>query len=425
MNKWTTVARFTFMNKIKARSFLVTTLIIAAVLSLLINLPHIISLFSSGGGPTKIGVLGDGSDIPQKLQAYYEAQEEPKLKIVLLDNQGSKEANEAMMLEKIEAKEVKGVLELTSDPAAGFPKVIYKSKDSMNSSLPSEIRTVLQSIKSEMVVKEIGLSSAQLAKLTAPVSLDYLQLQQGSNGKSESEIAVAYMLVYVLLMLLYVGVLGFGNMVAMEITAEKSSRVMELLITSVSPLKQMFGKIVGICLLGLLQMVVFIGVGLANLAIPANRDKLKDFDLSLSGIDPMLIVYFILFYLLGYFIYSTLFAAVGSLVSRTEDIGQAIMPLTMLIVAGFMIAIFGLQNPNGSFVVAMSFVPFFTPLIMFLRIGMSDPALWEIWLAIGLTVVSIYLLSWLSAKIYRVGVLMYGKKPSFAEIRRAMKAFKV
>jgi len=112
-------------------------------------------------------------------------------------------------------------------------------------------------------------------------------------------------------------------------------------------------------------------------------------------------------------------------VSRTEDVGQAIMPVTLLIVAGFMIAVYGLQDPNAPFVVAMSFVPFFTPLIMFLRLGMSNPAVWEVWLSIALTFAAVYLLGWLTAKIYRVGVLMYGKRPTPKELWRAMKEMNV
>lgn len=424
MNKWMTVMKFTFRNKVNSKSFLVTTVIIAVILSLLINLPSIISRFSDAKA-TKIGVIESGTEITTMLQAYYAKQEKPDYEIVPLKNTGSKEGNEKLALDRIDAGEIKGVLELTDDPAAGFPKAAYKSKKSMSFSSTNKLQTVLQMIKSEVTMKDIGLKPDQLAKLTSAVKLDTVQLQQGDTGKTESEMAMAYILVYALLFLLYMGVIGFGNMVAMEITAEKSSRVMEILITSVSPLKQMFGKIVGICLLGLLQIVIFVGVAAANLVIPSNLEKLKEMDIHISDLDPMLLVYFVIFFLLGYFIYATMFAAVGSLVSRTEEVGQAIMPLTMLIVAGFMIAMYGLQNPAAPLVVAMSFVPFFSPLIMFLRVGMSDPAVWEVWLSIGITALSVYALSWLSAKIYRVGVLMYGKRPSIRELSKAMKAFKV
>lgn len=183
---------------------------------------------------------------------------------------------------------------------------------------------------------------------------------EGAAGKTESQMVMSYALVYVMLFMLYMGVIGFGNMVAMEITAEKSSRVMELLITSVSPLKQMFGKIVGICLLALTQIALSITVGVVNLSFSSSSQLVSQLNLKWDDLQISLIVYFLIFYLLGFFIYATVFAAVGSLVSRTEDVGQAIMPVTMLVVAAFMIAIFGLNNPNAGFVVTMSFVPFFT-----------------------------------------------------------------
>nr|WP_313778267.1 ABC transporter permease [Paenibacillus larvae] len=111
------------------------------------------------------------------------------------------------------------------------------------------------------------------------------------------------------------------------------------------------------------------------------------------------------------------------MVSRTEELGQAVMPVMFLVIISFFIASFGMQNPNSTLVTVMSFIPFFSPLIMFLRIGLSDPALWEILISIGIMFASIGILAWLSAKIYRAGVLMYGKRPSFKELRKAMKSF--
>lgn len=426
MNKLSTVIKFTFMNRVRAKAFTVSTLIFAIVLTVIMNLPAIISYFSSSdGSAAKIGIVGQETEVTRSLKSFYESQPEPELQIVMLGDAGSKEANAKLGKEKLDAGDVKGYLELVEDPAAGFPKVIYNSKSSMDFSMESKLKRVLQVIKAEIVVKDFGLTAEQRTKLNAPVIVETVQVQEGTSGKTESQMAVAYVLVYALLFLLYMTVIGYGNMVATEITAEKSSRVMEVLISSVSPLKQMFGKIVGICLLGLVQIAVFVVVGAANMLMPHNKEMIGELNISLGDIQLSLLGYFIIFYLLGYFIYATIFAAVGSLVSRTEEVGQAIMPVMFLIIAAFMIAMFGLQSPNAPFVVAMSYVPFFSPLIMFLRIGMSDPAWWEIWLSIGVTAATMFLLGWLAAKIYRVGVLMYGKRPSFKELRKAMKAFKV
>jgi ABC-2 type transport system permease protein len=245
------------------------------------------------------------------------------------------------------------------------------------------------------------------------------------TGKTQEEQGTAIGLTYVLIILLFMAVMITGQLIATEITAEKSSRVMEILVTSVSPLKQMFGKIMGTFLIGLLQIIVLLGALLLNLLQPQNAGALKTMGVQLGSIDPMLIAFAVFFYLTGFFLYATLFAAVGSIVSRTEDLAQAVMPITLITVVAFYVAMFGLTHPNHILIVICSFVPFFAPFLMFLRIGLGDPAWWEVVLSIGILLASVLLIGWISAKIYRAGVLMYGKKPSMKELFKAMKAYKV
>jgi len=169
---------------------------------------------------------------------------------------------------------------------------------------------------------------------------------------------------------------------------------------------------------------IFVAIILVNLfAVPDTLDMIKSIGFDLSKLEPSLFIYFLLFYLIGYFTYGTLSAAIGSLVSRTEELNQAITPVMVLIVIAFFIAFSGTQDPNTALVKITSFIPFLAPLIMFVRIGMSDPAIWEIWTSIAIQLVAIWGLSWLSAKIYRTGVLMYGKRPSLKELWKAMKAY--
>ena len=336
-------------------------------------------------------------------------------------------ASEAEAAERVENGELAGfLLARGSANINGVPDFEYKSKDALPMKL-GELGGGLQYVNQAIARETIGLTAEQAARLSAPVNIVPVQLAGAAGeGKSESEIQLAFGLVYVLLFLLYIGVIGYGNTVATSITAEKSSRVMELLISSVSPMTQMFGKIIGICLVGLTQIALFVIVGALNLAATKDSNPLfSELNINLAELDPMLFVYFFIFYFLGYLIYAAVFAAVGSLVSRTEEVGQVIMPVTLLIVAAFMLAMYGLYNPNAPFVVAMSFVPFFSPLVMFLRIGLGNPELWEILLSIGISAAGVYVMSWIAAKIYRTGVLLYGKLPSWSELRKAMKAFDV
>lgn len=422
MSNLLSVIRFTLLSRLRSKSFRITTIVFIIILSILINLPATIDKLSSHE-PAKIGMLSTNSDIANTLSSFYANQEQPDMQIVILPDAGSAAANDNMVKEKIKSKEIKGFLEVSDQLVGGFPKMIYKSSNPLDLGRKSNLQAALSVIKAQTVLQNI--SPEQIALIQTPVSIDSEQINtsEQASTKSESQMVLAYAMVYALLMMLYISAVGFGNIVAMEITTEKSSRVMEILITSVSPLKQMFGKIIGVCILGIIQIVILAAAVAVNLRIPSNQHYIESMHLNLSDLPLYLLGYFIIFYLGGFFTYATIFAAVGSLVSRTEEVGQAIMPVTFLIVAGFMIAMIGLQMPNSGFIVAMSFVPFFTPLIMFLRLGLGSPELWEVWLSIAEMIVMVFLLGWLAAKIYRTGVLMYGKRPSFKELRKAMKSY--
>ena len=212
---------------------------------------------------------------------------------------------------------------------------------------------------------------------------------------------------------------------ALPISTEKSSRVMEILISSVSPVKQMFAKILGIGLVGLTQLTLLLAVGYFALTSKADSEigGMMEF-FGFSDVSVSIIIYAIVFFLLGYFLYATLAALLGSLVSRIEDVQQMIMPMTFLVMIGFFIAMFGLSTPEAGFITAASYIPFFTPMVMFLRVGMLNIPAWEPILGIAVLFLTILFLGWFGAKVYRGGVLMYGKSNSFKDIKKAIELTK-
>ena len=422
---------FSMRNKLRTKSFIVTTIIIAVVLSIVVNLPWIISQFSKDDGPDRIGfVENDAPAVTERLQAYYASQEKPGIELVGYPDAGSAEANEEAMKERIRSKEIQGYLDFDTEGSA-FPAVIYKSEKMLDTGKTNSLSGALQAIKADIILSGANLTDEQRAALAQPVKIEPVQITTAEgtgsigDGKTVEEQALAFGLVYALIIVLFMGIMITGQLIATEITAEKSSRVMEILVTSVAPLTQMFGKIIAMFLVGLLQIGFYIAVVILNIMLPHNQEMLSSLDINLASIDPMLVVYAVIFYLTGYFLYATLYAAVGSIVSRTEELGQAVMPLTMLSIAAFYIGIFGIQQPHASFVEVASFIPFFAPFVMFMRIGLTDPALWEVLLSLGILLATILVLGWLSAKIYRTGVLMYGKRPTIKELVKAMKAYKV
>lgn len=421
MNRLGTVIAFTMRNKMRSKSFIITTLILMILVLVGGNIPYLIDKLGGGDKVSSVSyVQGQYPDIIAGMQQYYAKQPDAKVKL----EQGA--VSEADLKQQLADGAINGYLTFADDAASGFPRAVYHSKDAFGSGTSESLMAALQAVKTDQIVKDYGLSDEQLQKLLMPVSLSTEKVSTSNEaGKTENELGTAIGLTYVIVILLFMSVMISGQLIATEITAEKSSRVMEIIVTSVSPLVQMFGKVIGTFIAAVVQIALIVGTMVLSLNMPQNKDALSGFGIRLDTIDPAILVYAILFFLAGFFLYAMLFAAVGSIVSRTEDLGQAVLPITMLTLAGFYIAMFGLTHPDSTLIVVCSYIPFFAPFLMILRVGLSEPAMWEPALSLGILVVAILLLGWLSAKIYRTGVLMYGKRPSIKELVKAMKAYKV
>lgn len=436
MNSFWTVVGFTVRNKMRGKAFLITTLVIAIIMCIGVNVPYIIEQFDKGGKKvTNVGYiqsgreeLAAGSATGDSLKVYFEQREDASIKLVPFEDKGEAAANEEQLKQAITDNTIKGYLDFGALSDSGFPLMTYKSEKLMEFSQTGALQTALQSIRMTTVLKDAGLTDEQMKQLSAPIEIESVQIsatEDGSTGRTPAEQGVNMGFIYVIIIFLFMAIMTSGQLIAAEVTAEKSSRVMEILITSVAPLKQMFGKIFGMFIVVLSQVAVYVIVLYVNVTLPHNKETLINFDIDLSQIEPSLIIYALLFFFTGFFLFATLYAAVGSIVSRTEDLGQATMPMTLISLAGFYISIFSLSSPDSMLVKVTSFIPLFSPFVMLLRLGLTDVPFWEVAISIALLLVAIYVAVYISAKIYRTGVLMYGKRPSWKEIRKAMKAYKI
>jgi ABC-2 type transport system permease protein len=435
MNSFWTVVGFTARNKFRGKAFIITTLIIALIISIGINLPYIITQFDKGESSAKqIGYIQSqqeqdaGTATGNSLKAYFDAIEGSKIKMMAFPDKGDAAQNEQLLLDSIKDGAINGYLEFGEMSDSGYPAMSYKSEKLLDISITESLQTALQNIRLQTALQDAGLSEGQLAALQAPIKITTLQIAtagSGGEGKSSAQQGVNMGLIYFIIIFLFMAIMTSGQLIASEVTAEKSSRIMEILITSVAPLKQMFGKIFGMFLVVLAQVSLYVCVMLINLSLPHNKSALSSFNIDLSAIDPMILAYSLIFFLTGFFLFATLYAAVGSIVSRTEDLGQATMPMTFISLAGFYIAMFSISTPDSLLVKVTSFIPLFSPYVMMLRLGLTGVPTWEVLVSIAILLVSIYVAVYISAKIYRTGVLMYGKRPSWKEIRKAMKAYKI
>lgn len=413
MNKFFTVFMHTYTTKIKSKSFIFTTLITLLFMYAFFNFDRLINYFQKNEDFSVIV-----SDRTGELYEQFEANlAHINDNIHLQPFHGTDEEG----IEKIENKEANGFLVIDYD-SEGLPKGTYRALTIVEQTVPMQLEQALQNVKQMMLTQQLNISNEQMAKIFYPVFFEKIAIAKGA--KSERELNQARVFVYFLLFIIYFTVILFGNMIATEIAIEKSSRVMEILISSSSPLQQMFGKIFGIALLGLTQYLFLFVFGffmaLQRIQSGSFSPEISELVLGDGGVPLHLIRYAVLFFLLGYFLYATVAAMLGSLVSRIEDVNYVMTPLVMLIVAAFMIAMFGLTNPESSFITVTSFIPFFAPMIMFLRVGMLTLPAWEIVLSIAILILTIVLMAWISAKVYRGGVLIYGKSFSLKHFKQAL-----
>ncbi len=244
------------------------------------------------------------------------------------------------------------------------------------------------------------------------------------NGKTESfgkDQMQNFFYTYIMIFALYMVILLYGQMVTMNVATEKSSRAMELLITSAKPTAMMFGKVLASCIAGLLQLLLIFGSAVVCFRVNASYWDGNGLIASIFDIPVELLVYMLVFFLLGFLIYAFLFGAIGSTVSKLEEVNTAVTPLTFLFIIAFLVVVFSMSSGNvdNLAVKVCSFIPFTSPMAMFTRITMSTVPWYEIAISIAVLIASTVGIGILSAKIYRAGVLMYGTPPKFTTLIKA------
>jgi len=275
------------------------------------------------------------------------------------------------------------------------------------------IISIIQKILSSNILKE-KIKDPKIVeiveKATRGIKPSLFIVKKEGTTKSRSEIP--YIMSIFMLTLLFSIIMAYGQLIMRGIIEEKNNRIAEVLISSTKTQYLFYGKILGIGLAGLTQVALWIILG----GVFISRFSFKIDKSILSFFTPELIIYFVVFFILGYFMFSVLFSIVGASVNTDQEAQQYATPISFLLIIPFIIGIMITQNPNTSIVVLASFFPFFTPTLMFMRICVSIPSFFQIASSILSSLIFIIFLAWLGAKIFRTGILMYGKKPSLKEI---------
>ncbi len=309
-------------------------------------------------------------------------------------------------------KKIDGLLLIPKD-IVETRRIYFCAQNISDFELNRFINSSVKKILSSKILKE-KISDPEIVgiveKATADIKPDLFVVKEKGTTKSSS--GTAYMMSIFMLTILFSILMGYGQLIMRGVIEEKNNRIVEVLISSTNTQNLFYGKIIGIGLAALTQVGIWLLMGWVLMGkFTFGIDKSI-----LNFLTPELGVYFVVFFIIGYFMYSILFSIVGASVNTDQEAQQYSAPITYLLIIPFMIGIMVTQNPNTPFVIVASLFPLFTPTLMFMRISVATPAFSQIFLSIIISIGFTVLLAWIGAKIFRVGILMYGKKPSIKEI---------
>jgi ABC-2 type transport system permease protein len=401
MNALGTAFLFHFKEQLRSKTFRITSVVISLVILGFFAYNH----FADKDEEVRITVIN---------QSSYEVNEEALGKMINgLQYEEVKADKLDAQKEKIKDQDLDHLIVIEEKDS--LPVIDYSYHRYPDSSVIYAFSTLLQPQYLQKVAAEHSISPDAVGELfaTIPVEKNMLAENNGSLG-----------IVYVFIFLMYTFILMFGQGIAMSITSEKSTRVMEVMITKIKPIYMLFAKVLSNLAAGLIQVSIFFLAGyIAYLIGWIKTDQLSIFGFSfdLSQIDAGLIAAFIFFFACGYLIYALCFAALGSLISRTEDLGSVMGPVMMLVMGALMIGIKTMMDPTGGLVTFATYFPFFSPIVAYSKYVMGELSGLELAGSGAVLVASILLIAYLASRIYVKGVMIYGEKFKWSQLGDMLK----
>jgi len=424
-----------YLERVRTRSFMIMTLLIPALMVMLTAGPAVVMSKMMSKGSQHIVVVASTQEAADGLRLYLLSQApgqdrdasfstsndsgnrnaQPLLGNLTVDSvTDDSPASREALTQKVIHRELDAVIWATDDAlAAGKVDLIAGGSSSLISN--SVLTRRFRQGASWLALKKAGIPDSTIAGILKPAELN----EVNASGKGGPNSGVRFMAGYIMAFIMYFVMLIYGINVMRAVLEEKTSRIMEVMLSSARPSEMMAGKILGVGAVGLTQICIWLaastllsGAGIAASSLAGQGIDLKNI------LNPAAMVFFAVFFLLGYVLYSTLFAAVGSMVNSEQEAQQLQFFVTLPLIATVVILFGVTQQPQSPLAFWASIFPLTAPLIMFTRIMMQAPPWWQIALSIVLQLATIYGLILVCGRIYRIGILMYGKKPTLPEIMK-------
>ncbi len=439
MRKFFAVVKREYVQRVRTKMFIFVTILAPLVISLFAIVPAFIFSLRAGG-PIKIAVVDETGSIYQRitdplLKDRNQAEEEPagdnanvlnannrspgrvpdkftdtrfELELIPLNGR-SIEQLRSELNQRVRAEDLDGYLILPAKLIQGQSPEFF-GRNTGDVFTKEHLESVINRAVREERLATANIDVKVVRELSQPVDLRAFKVSERGEERDSGE---GFIMVFAAGFVIYLTILMYGQIILGAVIEEKETRIAEILFSSLKPFTLMVGKLIGISLVALTQLGVW-GLVLAVFAAIAA----PELSIRIPSIAPIVFVYFALFFLLGYFIYATIYALVGSMVTTAQEGGQLAMPIILLLVIGFYLAFPVIQSPDSSLAFWVSMVPFFAPITMLVRIVTLTPPFWQIALSLFIGFGTVMLLIWIAARVYRTGMLMYGKRASIPEVWR-------
>ncbi len=424
MKRFCSIFKFEFTNYACSKGFIALTAALIIIMGIALFLPRIIEAFDNDEPaspepgisaevtpePDESGEVGEPVGDRIAIAGLTDAAQLSFFEMLPLGaSPVMADLDRAALEQAVQEGEYEAAIIITDDLSYTYIVKNTGMYDSTQELITSAMLSRYQAIK----LAALGADETQIAEfLSAGVATEVVRVEGGKDQMSN------FFYTYILIFALYMVILLYGQYVASSVANEKSTRAMELLITAAEPRELLFGKVFGTGCAGLLQFVLIFGSGFAFYQM--NKSYYADVAIiqSIFNMPLSILLYAFLFLVLGFFLYAFLYGALGSMVSRLEQLNTAVMPVTFLFLIAFMIVVFSMSSGSvdSALMKVASFVPFTSPMAMFTRLAMGTVAAWEIVLSVALLAASVIGTGFLGAAIYRMGVLMYGQPPKPKEL---------
>lgn len=435
MRKFFAVVKREYIQRVRTKFFVVATILGPILMSAFAIVPALMFGIKSGG-PTRLAIVDQTGKMYERVEkeltssraARQAATPKPEQPPGLNQNPTEQAKQNGNMIEgsfaveetKLNGRSLDEVRKELGTRVAnksldGFiilpPNILngeqpeFRARNTADLFTKSKVENSINRALRSQRMLENGIDEKKIERMSEPVTL----IAKGATGE-ETKGESSFYLVFGLGLLIYMSVLLYGQFVLGAVIEEKETRIAEILFSSMRSFPLMMGKLIGVSLVALTQL------GIWAIAFLSFSAWLAGSSFTLPHIPALVFVYFVLYFLLGYFIYATVYAVVGSMVTTTQEGGQLALPIVLLLVMGFYLSFNIIRSPNSSVAFWASMFPFFAPITMLVRIVTETPPFWQILLSLGIGIVTIVGLMWLASRIYRVGMLMYGKKASIPEV---------